>query len=875
MNKLSRFLVATFALSAFSVAGQGAPGDVAGYYPNRGLFLQEAPEPGGAITDLIVEADGSVVVATGPNFTIARFTPDGLRDPTFGDDDGDTEVDGDGIASIPGVGNLAAITRQADGKYVAVGREKVSNYNFNFVILRFNADGSPDTTFDGDGKVLFSIANGDYLDAVVVEPNGAIVVAGWSGSSGAVGATGLYPVLYRRTATGAADTTFGNLVSPTDPLLGRTGQVTLPLVDMAPATSARWRALLRDAAGKFYVVGSVSNEESWTPLIARYTNDGALDLGYDVDGWAKLELSAVAGIHEDSGITALVPAPDGGLFLAGRSQYDYVVYKLQPGQPLLDTNYASQGRAKINIAQSDGYYGVQMARQNNGKIVVAGASDFDHSAAWDLHATAVRLTSDGLIDNTFHQDGRTIIPLSGLGNNGFYAMGLRADGDIIAGGVRDGSADEGDQSLGALAWIEGDRAGNPDLACGIEGVSLLSANSSSEYGRAVLPTADGGFLAVTDFNTYKFDGNNKAVAGYNHEGGGGYITSATFDNNGMTVVAGYTLNGEFMIARHDADGRLDKSFGMPAGNGQRTGRTFVSLGGASIAYGVMVQPHDNRIVVVGRTQQGGNTKFSLVRLNEDGGLDAATETTNPDGTITVHEGFGGDGIVVTPEAGNSSQAFDVAIDSQNRLVVVGVANPNYGYFVVARYLENGALDTSFAANQVVVPNKPAPIDGIFTIEQGYRDRAHAVRILPDDGVLVAGQIGKGLTSALALLRLSAAGEVAGNTTIPVPGDFDVGIHDLGLTVQADGKYVLAGYVRDTNTSDGDQGQQALLVRVNTNFTLDESFGADGLRVMNPSPGNLGEEFRAIAVRSDGRIVALGYVTPSVGSATAAAICIHP
>lgn len=850
MKKLSCLFAATFALATFSVAGHTAPGDLAGSYATGGLFLQEAPEPGGPITDLVVEADGSVVAATGPNFTLARFTPAGTRDTTFGNA---------GVASINGVGNLAALTRQADGKYVAVGREKVSTYNFNFVILRFNADGTPDTSFDGDGKVLFSIANGDYLDAVVAETNGAIVAAGWSGASGATGATGLYPVLFRRTATGAADTTFGSPVSSTDPSLGRTGQVSMPLASMLPATSARWRALLRDTAGHFYVAGGVSNEENWTPLLARYTTSGDLDLTYGGDGWEKLELSTVANAHEDSGISAMIPAPDGGLFLGGRSQYDYVVYKLLPGEPMPDTNYANQGRAKINIAQSDGYYGVQIALQNNGKIVVAGASDFDHSATWDLHGTVVRLTSGGQIDNDFHQDGRVTIPLSEFGNNGFYAMGLRPDGDIIAGGARDGSADEGDQSLGALAWIEGDRAGNPDISCGAAGVApRILEDAGWHYGRDVVAMPYNRFAVVASDGAYAVRYLSDGTRDMSYGGNGlaqGYASRAlaAAAAGSKLVIAGGVATGasgmppyDSVVTRLRYDGTLDTDFGD---GGARI--VTLSADGNDLLNAVMVLP-DERILAAGTATIGNIHRFALLKLKKNGSRD---------------DTFGDNGVVISYEAGEQAVAGDVALSVDGKYLVAG-----YGWsgraneLVLAQYTSTGELDAGFGVGGIV-----------RTGLGGLNERAYAVKVQPLSGrILVAGES----SGTIVVAGFESDGDIDPNWGVGGFSRINTGANsglvygDVDLDLQADGRVLVAG---TSKAADGIGGFRALMARLTGDGDLDDSFGSGGVVLRDVAAGNDTDMLAAIAVRTSGGIVAVGSTDMQEPGSQMGVLtmCIHP
>jgi len=154
-----------------------------------------------------IQADGKVIAAghiNGANsmeFVVARYNVSGGLDTTFS---------GDGIAATTiGVGNSQALaaTVQANGKIVAVG--VTSNFiDKDFALARYLADGTFDFTFSGDGRNRVDLGTGDERAlAVAVQPavqpaaDGKIIVAG-SGSDGATF------ILARYNADGSADTTF-------------------------------------------------------------------------------------------------------------------------------------------------------------------------------------------------------------------------------------------------------------------------------------------------------------------------------------------------------------------------------------------------------------------------------------------------------------------------------------------------------------------------------------------------------------------------------------------------------------------------------------------------------------------------------------------
>lgn len=75
---------------------------------------------------------------------------------------------------------------QPDGKIVVAGRARISEgpSNDDFAVARYNTDGSLDTEFDGDGKVIVAFAGRfDEAFSVAIQDDEKIVAAGFSGST--------------------------------------------------------------------------------------------------------------------------------------------------------------------------------------------------------------------------------------------------------------------------------------------------------------------------------------------------------------------------------------------------------------------------------------------------------------------------------------------------------------------------------------------------------------------------------------------------------------------------------------------------------------------------------------------------------------------
>jgi uncharacterized delta-60 repeat protein len=124
------------------------------------------------VGDLAVQSDGKVVALTGGGgaaapSTLARFNTNGTFDTTFGG--------GDGRVSVPQSRHMSLAP---GGKIVVAGSSAG-----NFAVYRFNANGTPDTTFGGDGQVVVSSGIPDHFlhgpADMTVLPDGDVVVVGF------------------------------------------------------------------------------------------------------------------------------------------------------------------------------------------------------------------------------------------------------------------------------------------------------------------------------------------------------------------------------------------------------------------------------------------------------------------------------------------------------------------------------------------------------------------------------------------------------------------------------------------------------------------------------------------------------------------------
>jgi uncharacterized delta-60 repeat protein len=299
-------------------------------------------------------------------------------------------------------------------------------------------------------------------------------------------------------------------------------------------------------------------------------------------------------------------------------------------------------------------------------------------------------------------------------------------------------------------------------------------------------------------------------------GGFDSAQAVAIQSDGKIVATG-SSGGDFALARYNADGSLDASFG---GGGKVT----TDFAGFDAASALVVQP-DGRIVATGRS---GNADFALARYNANGSLDST---------------FGSGGKVTT-DVGGFDAALGVALQSDGKIVAVGGGGAASD-FVAARYNANGSLDPSFGSG------------GVVTTDLGGFEAATAVALQSDDKIVATGSTFSSGFQQFALVRYNADGNIDSSfgSGGKVLTDFGLGSGFGGaLAIQPDGKIVAAGRA----------GSDFVVARYNGDGSPDASFGTGG-RVTTDFGGLIFDAAFGVALQSNGKIVAAGSAFNAFGS----------
>ena len=356
----------------------------------------------------LIQPDGKIVVAGSMNNGstvepyVARYNADGTLDPSFG-------PAGNGIYSFsiqPSNDGLYAMALQSDGKILVAGYAH-NGMNNDFAIVRFNTDGSLDTTFDSDGIRLIDIAGGDdSAQGIAVQSDGKIVVGG---VAAVVGNNDFAAI--RLNADGSLDTTFD-----TD------GKVTTAIG--AGADEARGLAIQPD--GRIVLAGYSHNGTNEDVALVRYNTDGSLDTGFDSDGKRTV---AVGSGYDVANAVAL--QADGKIVVAGDSLIsgtpDFTLLRYN-ADGSLDTSFDTDGMATTAVGGSSDY-SKALVIQSDGRIVVVGES-FNGS---NNDIALARYNSDGSLDTTFDTDGKLTTAIGPSIDNA-SGVAVQSDGKIVVAG---------------------------------------------------------------------------------------------------------------------------------------------------------------------------------------------------------------------------------------------------------------------------------------------------------------------------------------------------------------------------------------------------------------------------------------------------------
>jgi uncharacterized delta-60 repeat protein len=335
------------------------------------------------VSDAALQSNGDIVVSG--NFGLVRYLSNGKLDASFGTK---------GLATT--AGSTAGLAIEPNGDYLAVGAGTTSSGASAFEVTRFTSSGKLDPTFGTGGVVTTAFPNasdGAAADAVLVEPNGGILVGGQADVPGTTrnepvvtdGALAMY------NSNGTLDTSFG------------TGGLVQSTSSIGTITN-----LGIDASGDIFVL----------PARAEFSPAGQLDSSVTAET-----------------ITASSQGGDNAFLPSGQSVSATSVGVAKHNTDVQATLYNANGTVDSAFDNPPfTYTGATLAGfespgavavQPNGQIVIAGSS-FQSTSVFGL----ARLDTNGSLDGTFGNAG--VLTTSFQGDDGATALLIQPNGDIVA-----------------------------------------------------------------------------------------------------------------------------------------------------------------------------------------------------------------------------------------------------------------------------------------------------------------------------------------------------------------------------------------------------------------------------------------------------------
>ena len=433
----------------------------------------------GDVANAVKITNGKIAIAgyeqntNGNNLAVARFNADGSHDNSF-------SGDGIQIASFNGTNSQAySMAIQGDGKLLAAGYTIDSIYTFT-AIARYNTDGSPDNSFNNNGTLVDHLSQGStFYTASVTQTDGKVVAAGytWNG-------THYDFALARYNLNGSLDNSFS---SDGKQMLG-----------FGSADSDIARALVIQNDGKIVVAGTAGSNFK----VVRYNTDGSTDNAFNGNGTQTTDIGIAETVNS-------INIQSSGKILAGDG-YWLTRYN---SNGTLDDSFGQSGKLNTNPFKS-----YQAVIQPDDKIVMVSGGNGG--------CRIIRYNPDGSPDNSFGNLGNGV--QSGYdfdqGQSYFDArsIAMQADGKIVIGG---------------FYFTDYQQGANADFA-----VLRLNTNGSFDA------SFNGGVLLQTIINSdYELD----------------YASSVKVESDNRIILAGYSFNGvtnDFAVVRYNTDGSLDNTF---------------------------------------------------------------------------------------------------------------------------------------------------------------------------------------------------------------------------------------------------------------------------------------------------------------------------
>ena len=603
-----------------------------------------------------------------------------------------------------------------------------------------------------------------------------------------------------------------------DPAFGSNGYILTPPPATGNILPAFARQCLIQADGKMYMVLQANKTK-----ITRRLSNGDVDASYGNNGYSVVtSMSVTTAALQTDGKIVVAGATDGfSDFMLARYNTDGT----------LDASFGNAGVMITDIGSPNDFLNAVIITAG-GKIIAGGSTALNGHNQFVLAG----YTAAGIPDVAFGNNGIVTTDFNNVYSS-LSSLALQPDGKIVAAGVA--GTNNGDF---ALARYNAD--GSPDLSFNVTG-QATSDFGANDWARSVVISSDGKIYAggqsldisgyphfriarynidgSPDFNYNSGLGSILAVFGTSYD----FLTNIGLQDDGKIIASGRTNlnpvnNDDIELIRINTDGTIDNTFGT-----RGDGLVVADINSGNDDDNFLVIQQDGKIITGGDNVKFTNFPsytFSCFRFNTDG---------------TPDVGFGTGGSFNDFVRGAYYSYSGLFLQGDGKLLAESDLNDGTTASFISRFNANGTPDVAYGQN------------GIFTLPSG----SGGVYFQPD-GKLLRLDYSSTNNGDIMLLRYNPDGTPDANF-----GNGGVVISDFGgneaasvAGFQADGKIVIGGFSRDNNGSDW------LIVRYNTDGSVDHSFGTNGYVRTNIE---IEDNVQAITFAPDGKILLAGngYIYP--------------
>lgn len=384
--------------------------------------------------------------------------------------------------------NLTDVKLQSDGKIISVGTALSASFSGKLLVIRQNANGTFDSTFNGTGVVVLEDFNESYAYESFVKSDGSIVIGGTRADGNFQFAT----LALRLKTDGTRDSTFG----------------TNGIAEIELSTGDDFAYAMTELPNHKILLTGTAIDTGFrnAPVLVRLTEQGSIDSTFGVNG-----VAAITAIDIDNKLHSIAIQPDGKivvsghygrpLTLSGQFNFDVLVARFTPNG-LPDTTFGTNGMVTTKIFNDtvdyvESVYGMQLT--GDGSILVAGYTTRED---FGFDVLMIKYDSTGTLSSSFGNNG--VVMWDKGAQDVATDMELDADGKILLCGTSGGFFfDDRDVLL-----MRYNMDGTPDSTFDSDGYLITDFTVTPDEANGMALQNDGRIVLAGKTN----NGNNNDVA---------------------------------------------------------------------------------------------------------------------------------------------------------------------------------------------------------------------------------------------------------------------------------------------------------------------------------------------------------------------------